>query len=79
MTGDQKAVLDKLKARQARTLAEMHLAGLEVVLDESLPPRGEQLHVGREVWEEMQAVLPVVENEIEQAEEEPGPDEPETP
>jgi hypothetical protein len=69
MTDDQKTVLDKLKARQARTLAEMQLAGLEVLLDESLPPRGEQLHVGREVWEQMQAVLPVVEEEIE------GPDE----
>jgi len=70
MTDEQKTVLDALKARQARTLAEMQLAGLEVLLDESLPPRGEQLHVGREVWEEMQAVLPVVEKEIEEADEE---------
>ncbi|HEY1188519.1 MAG TPA: hypothetical protein VGE74_12780 [Gemmata sp.] len=70
MSDEQKAVLDKLKARQARTLAEMQIAGLEVLLDESLPPRGEQLHVGREVWEEMQAALPVVEKEIEDAEDE---------
>jgi len=75
MTDEQKALLDKLKARQARTLAEMHIAGLEVLLDESLPPRGEQLHVGREVWEEMQAVLPVVEQEIEEAEEVEGVEE----
>ena len=70
MTDEQKAVIEKLKARQARTLAEMQLAGLDVLLDESLPPRGEQFHVGREVWEEMQAVLPVVEKEAEEAEEE---------
>ncbi len=70
MTDEQKTVLDALKARQARTLAEMQLAGLDVLLDESLPPRGEQLHVGREVWEEMQVVLPVVEKEIEEADEE---------
>ena len=69
MTDEQKTVLDKLKVRQARTLAEMQLAGLEVLLDESLPPRGEQLHVGREVWEQMQAVLPVVEEELEGPEE----------
>jgi len=69
MTDEQKALLDKLKARQARTLAEMHIAGLEVLLDESLPPRGEQLHVGREVWEQMQAVLPVVDAEIDGPEE----------
>ncbi|MCE9567367.1 MAG: hypothetical protein K8U57_35655 [Planctomycetes bacterium] len=65
MSDEKKAIMDKLKARQARTLAEMQLAGLDVLLDESLPPRGEQLHVGREVWEQMQAVLPVVEEEIE--------------
>ena len=75
MTGDQKTVLDKLKARQARTLAALHLAELEVLLDESLPPRGEQLHVGREVWEQMQAVLPVVEEEIEGPEEIEGAEE----
>ncbi|WP_439626867.1 hypothetical protein [Gemmata sp.] len=68
MTEEQKSVLDALKARQARTLAEMQLAGLDVLLDEGLPPRGEQLHVGREVWEEMQAVLPAVEEEIDGAE-----------
>ena len=65
MTDDPQAVLAALKARQARTLAEMQVAGLDILLDESLPPRGEQLHVGREVWEEMQAVLPAVEDEVE--------------
>lgn len=65
MTDDPKAVLAALKARQARTLAEMQIAGLDILLDDSLPPRGEQLHVGRDVWEEMQAVLPAVEDEVE--------------
>lgn len=69
MSDAKKAILEKLKARQVRTLAEMQLAGLDVLLDESLPPRGEQLHVGREVWEEMQALLPVVEKEIEEEKE----------
>ena len=68
MTDEPTAVLAALKARQARTLAEMQLAGLDVLLDEALPPRGEQLHVGREVWEEMQKVLPAVEDELTEAE-----------
>ena len=64
MTDEQQALLTALKIRQARTVAQMQLDGLEVVLDESLPPRGEQLRVGRDVWDEMQALLPVVEDEI---------------
>ena len=68
MTDTQQAVLSALRIRQAKTVAQMQLLGLEVVLDTSLPPRGEQLRVGQDVWDEMQALLPVVEDEIDGAE-----------
>jgi DNA-binding NarL/FixJ family response regulator len=58
--------IETYKTRSMEKLV-LQLAGLDVLLDESLPPRGEQLRVGREVWEEMQAVLPAVEKEIEEA------------
>ena len=67
MIADQQALLAALKVRQAKTVAQMQLDGLEVVLDETLPPRGEQLRVGRDVWDEMQALLPAVEEETAEA------------
>lgn len=63
MTEDQQAFINSVRTLQAKTLAKMRFDGLEVVLDESLPPRAEQMRVGREVWTEMQEFLPVVDEE----------------